>query len=94
MTRDADAATRCITCDRPLTEDEIADPETDADGDLLCDDFYLEANHGPCARCGEWVHNPERSLVPGHVTGIWREVRGLRGRYRAPHGGGLAFWAG
>lgn len=70
-------ALQCVACDRLLTEDEIEDPGTDEDGDLLCYDCELEANQGPCPRCEEWGPNAERSLEPGHVTGVWQELDGL-----------------
>lgn len=43
----------CTYCDLPLTDEEIADPDRDECGDVLCDECYCSKYHGTCGRCGE-----------------------------------------
>lgn len=64
----------CTYCGEELDDEETANPEKDADGDVMCDQCYDEKCRDYCDRCGEKVENSELSAEAGHLIAVWIET--------------------
>ena len=66
----------CTYCGEELDDEEAANPEKDADGDVMCDQCYDEKYRDHCDRCGEKVEKTELGSEPGRLIAVWDETSG------------------
>ena len=66
----------CTYCGEELDDEEAANPEKDADGDVMCDQCYDEKCRDHCDRCGEKVEKTELGSEPGRLIAVWVDAPG------------------
>lgn len=67
----------CTYCGNELRDPhEIANPPTDEDGDIICDECYRDRYEEICERCGEYAQKTDMDTSKGSLIAVWTEAPG------------------